>query len=331
MSRISLSSGVSFDCADGSSILDAALLARVPMGYSCRTGRCSSCKCRVVSGESQTTHDELGLSVQEKEEGWILGCVRTPASDMELEVEDLGVEALPPIKTLPCRIHSLEKLAPDIVKVVLRLPPTAQFDFLAGQYVDMIGPDSVSRSYSLAAADATAKLLELHIREVPGGVMSAYWFGRAKENDLLRLKGPLGTFFLRDVTGVDVVFLATGTGIAPVKAMLEGMRSITPDRMPRSVTVFWGARVPDDLYWDVMAVAGPHTYVPVLSRAGDEWHGARGHVQDALLATTPDLANATVYACGSEAMIHSSQKLLVEAGLPKHRFFSDAFVCSAVT
>lgn len=311
------------------SLLDAAAQADVALPYSCRTGRCSTCKCKVVRGETVALQAETGLTAAEQAEGWILGCVRAAASDVVLEVEDLGGVTLPTPRTLPCRIASLDKLAPDVLKVMLRLPPTADFQFMAGQYVDVIGPGGVRRSYSLARAMASDRLLELHIRAVAGGVMSAYWFAQAQVNDLLRLHGPLGTFFLRDPRDLDVIFLATGTGLAPVKAMLESMADAPAEARPRSVRVLWGGRVPTDLYLDLRAIAGPHEDIPVLSRAGNEWRGARGHVQDVLLGLQPDLAQAAVYACGSDAMIHSAREALVQAGLPRQRFYSDAFVCSA--
>jgi CDP-4-dehydro-6-deoxyglucose reductase len=329
MPIITLSNGRSFPSDPEEVLLDAAKRASITIGYSCRTGRCSTCKSRVVSGASSPVHEELGLSPAEKSDGWILSCVRTATSDMALQVEDLGELTLPPVKTLPCRIHSIEKLAPDVVKVSLRLPPSSQFLFQPGQYIDVLGPRGLRRSYSVANAPRADNLLELHIREVDAGAMSQYWFNEAKEADLLRLNGPLGTFFLRATGGLDLIFLATGTGIAPVKAMLEGIASLPEQERPRSVAVYWGGRRTEDLYWDAANVDNVHRYVPVLSRAGVEWQGRRGHVQQALMADQPDLATAVVFACGSEAMIHSARDLLLAAGLPARRYFSDAFVCSA--
>jgi CDP-4-dehydro-6-deoxyglucose reductase len=134
---------------------------------------------------------------------------------------------------------------------------------------------------------------------------------------------------LRQVSGLDLIFLATGTGIAPVKAILETIPGLAPAQRPRSVTVLWGGRVRDDLYYDIAAMSGEHRYVPVLSRADESWTGSRGHVQDVLLGLKPDLVKAAVYACGSDAMIHNAQESIVRAGLPVDRFYSDAFVCSA--
>ncbi|MDD2727789.1 FAD-binding oxidoreductase [Malikia sp.] len=329
MFSIETTAGTYFKSAAKDSLLAAAEKSGNPLSYSCRTGRCSTCKCKIISGSSVALSEELGLTEAEKSEGWILSCVRSATSDMVLEVEDLGGVNLPVAKTAPCRIQELNRLANDVMQVRLRLPPTADFTYLPGQYIDVIGPAGIRRSYSLANARAADKHLELHIRSVPGGTMSEYWFQQAKVNDLLRLNGPLGTFFLRQVSGLDLVFLATGTGIAPVKSMLEGMSALSADQQPRSVTVYWGGRKPQDLYYDVAAFSGSARYVPVLSQADDTWYGARGHVQQQLLNDMSDLSQVVVYACGSDAMIHSAKTLLNSAGLPTHRFHSDAFVCSA--
>lgn len=329
MFSIKTTAGVNFQSAEKDSLLAAAEKSGNHFPYSCRTGRCSSCKCSVISGSSVALSEELGLTESEKSEGWILSCVRSATSDMVLEVEYLGGVSLPTPKTVTCRIQELNRLADDVIQVRLRLPPTTEFTYLPGQYIDVIGPAGMRRSYSLANANAADKHLELHIRSVPGGTMSEYWFQQAKVNDLLRLNGPLGTFLLRQIAGLDLVFLATGTGMAPVKSMLEGMSALSADQQPRSVTVYWGGRRPQDLYCDVAAFSGSTRYIPVLSRADDAWSGARGYVQQQLLKDRSDLSQAVVYACGSDAMIHSAKTLLDSAGLPTNRFHSDAFVCSA--
>lgn len=329
MTAVRTSNGKQFDIASGESLLDAALRADVALAYSCRTGRCGTCKGQVRSGETALIHHELGLTEAEQAAGWILTCVRSAQSDIQLEIDDLGDVQLIHPRTLPCRIQALERLSSDVVKVLLRLPPTSNFEFHCGQYVDVIGHGGLRRSYSIASAPAPDKHVELHIRRVPGGAMSDYWFEQAKVNDLLRLNGPLGTFFLRDIEGLDLVLLATGTGIAPVKAILEGMRQRSEPHGAQSVSVIWGGRVEADLYWDVRNAGIEHSYVPVLSRADSSWSGARGHVQQAALAQRRDWSRTAVYACGSEAMIQGARRQLIDAGLNERRFHSDAFVCSA--
>lgn len=328
MAIIHLTSGREFAAESGVSLLDAASAAGIALPYSCRTGRCSTCKALVQRGQTCPRTEEAGLSPEEIEAGWILTCVRSAETDVELDIEDLGGITLPQPKTLPCRIAELENLAPDVLRVKLRLPPTSAFSFIPGQYIDVIGLNGTRRSYSLANASFSDKLLELHIRAVNGGAMSDYWFNHAKLNDLLRLTGPLGTFFLRECKNTDIFFLATGTGIAPVKAMLESLMHVPEDQQPQSITVLWGGRKPEDLYIDIAAIPGKHRYIPVISRPSEDWTGAKGYVQDVLLTTAPDLTKVVVYACGSDNMIHDAKKLLSNAGLPIVRIYSDAFVSS---
>ena len=322
-------SGRHFLANGGESLLDAALRQGIQLPFSCRTGRCSSCKCRVESGHTVVLKDETGLTELQRQQGWVLSCARAADSDLELDAEDLGDVVLPKAQTIPCRINSLTLLAPDVLSVRLRLPPTAKFECLPGQYIDVMGPDAVRRSYSLANILADGSL-ELHVRQVDGGHMSAYWFGQAQVNDLLRLYGPLGTFFLRQLEGLDLIFLATGTGMAPVCHMLKAVGQLSEVQRPRTTAVYWGGRTPKDLYLPLEQELDPHVqYVPVLSRASAEWTGERGHVQQVLLSHRQDYSKAVVYACGSDAMIRGAQQALVAAGLPEKNFYSDAFVCSS--
>lgn len=331
MQLISTTLGKSFPQIDGQAVLDAAAKAGISLPYSCKNGRCSTCKCKVLSGQSTAMVDELGLTSDEKAQGFILSCVRSASTDMLIEVEDLGDQVIPEVKTLPTRISSLEKLAPDVLSVKLRFPPNSSLTYLAGQYIDVIGPGGLRRSYSVSNAPAADNQLQLHIRAVQGGVMSDYWFNQAKANDLVRINGPLGSFFMRPLTGLHLVFLATGTGIAPVKAMLEQLATAPATDQPLSVTVYWGGREPQDLYSNPTQWYSTLRYVPVLSRAPVGWSGSRGYVQKALLADALDLTHTVVYACGSDAMIQSAKAELIQAGLPDKRFYSDAFVPSGAS
>jgi CDP-4-dehydro-6-deoxyglucose reductase len=328
MALIALTSGSHFETQPGSSILGAAIQARVALPYSCRTGRCSTCRCKVLSGTTTALYPETGLSDWEKSEGWILSCVRSAETDLALEVDELARDDMPVVRTLPCRISQIQRLAEDVVRIQLRLPPATEFAFIPGQYIEVIGPNGIRRSYSLANASFAGKVLELHIRAVAGGAMSHYWFYQAELNDLLRLSGPLGTFFLREPSGMDLIFLSTGTGIAPVKAILESLVSFPKAQRPRSVTALWGGRYAQDFYLDVTEMSRDHGVIPVRSRPDEAWSGARGYVQEVLLGLRSKFENSVVYACGSAEMILSAKTRLIDAGLPPSRFYSDAFVQS---
>lgn len=328
MPTVTLSNNKTFIADQDRTLLDSAKSQGVVLEYSCRTGRCGVCKAKVLHGSTAVIQGEQGLNETELAMGYILTCCRSALSDLELDTDDLGDLADIQTKTLPCRIDSIEKVAVDVVKVLLRVPPSNSLRYVAGQYIDVIGKEGVRRSYSLANAQREDGKLELHVRQVPQGVMSQYWFGGAQSNDLLRLEGPLGTFGLRNTRPSNLIFLATGTGIAPVKAMLEALATGSQQLAGKRIYVYWGGRTESDLYWNPQLLQVDLNFIPVLSRAGAQWSGRTGHVQDALLADSIDLADAVVYACGSDAMIHSAREQLLAVELPAKNFYSDAFVSS---
>ncbi|MBW4330260.1 2Fe-2S iron-sulfur cluster binding domain-containing protein [Stakelama sp. CBK3Z-3] len=328
MPVVTLNNERSFLAGAGISILDAARIQGVTLEYSCRTGRCGICKASVVSGDTDPLRPEdESLSPEEAARGIILTCCRTAISDVTLDVEPLDRLAGMEIKTMPSRIVSIERVAPAIVRVVLKTPPTSTMRFLPGQYIDVIARD-VRRSYSLANAPREDGLLELFIKQYPGGVLSQYWFEEAKPNDLLRIEGPFGTFFLRDQAPVNILFLATGTGIAPVKALLEELARDPERARQHRLSVFWGNREAENFCWDPVDLGLDIGFHHLLSGPDASWGGARGYVQQAAIHHGVDPADTVVYACGSNAMIGSAREALLALGLPAKRFFSDAFVSS---
>ena len=329
MSNVTLSNERTFFCESGVTLLDSAKNSGVVLEYSCRSGRCGVCKAR-ASGETEVIrHDESILSYDEIAQGFILTCCRTALKDVHLDIEDLSQFAEIKSKTLPCRVDSFRHLAGDVLEVVLRLPPKDPLNYLPGQYIDVIGKNGVRRSYSLANAPRQDGKLELQIRQVQDGVMSQYWFEELAVNDLLRLEGPQGTFALRNTNPTNLIFLATGTGIAPVKAMIEQMKADPATQLvSKKIWVYWGGRHISDIYWQLDFGLLDVTFIPVLSRPGSDWGGRAGYVQDALVDDGTDLADSVVYACGSESMIASARKKLTAFGLPQKSFYSDAFVSS---
>jgi len=327
MSIVTLNTGRTFTADATVSLLDAARNGGVTLEYSCRTGRCGICKAPVLSGDTVILRPEESLGADDANAGLILTCCRAAAGDVALDIEPLDRLAGLEIKTMPSRIVSIDRLAPDIVRVVLKTPPASPMRFLPGQYVDVIA-DGVRRSYSLANAPRTDGLLELVIKRYPGGHLSRFWFEAAKPNDLVRIEGPFGTFFLRDEGPRDLVFLATGTGIAPVKALLEELAT-DPVRAGRHrLRVFWGNREAESFCWDTSGLGLDVDLHRLLSGTDESWTGTRGYVQDAAIRHGIDPDDTVVYACGSTAMIASAKTALAALGLPAKRFFSDAFVSS---
>jgi CDP-4-dehydro-6-deoxyglucose reductase len=324
MFRIELKNNKYFSCEEVDTILVGAQKENINLNYSCKTGRCQSCKARVIKGTTNAEFEEIGLSAEDTENGYILTCVRTPTSDVILDLDDLSDYMLEPIKTLPSKIDSITKISSNVIELQLRIPPSASFNYLSGQYIKIIRGD-YKRSYSIANRNSASNLV-LFIKNYEGGRFSNYLFNEAKINDLLRIEGPMGTFFYRNTNKKNIVFLATGTGIAPVKAILEQMDSDNEDTLNKNIYVFFGGRFSEDLFWKPEFSNIKVNFIPVLSKNTHDWNGATGYVQDVVLSKSINLSDSVVYACGSEKMINDSNKILIQNGLSEDSFYSDAFV-----
>ena len=324
MFRIELKNNKHFSCGEIDTILVGAQKENVNLNYSCKTGRCQSCKARVISGSTNAEFEEIGLREEDKEKGYILTCIRTPTSDVILDLDDLSDYKLESIKTLPSKINKITKISADVIELELRTPPQSTFNYLPGQYVNFI-KDDYKRSYSIANCNKSSNLV-FFIKRYQGGLFSNYLFDEAKVNDLLRIEGPIGTFFYRNTDKKNVIFLATGTGIAPVKAILEKMNDDNADLLNKNIYLFFGGRFSEDLFWKPEFSNINVNFIPVLSRKAQDWDGSIGYVQDILLSKSINLSDAVVYACGSENMINDSNKILIQNGLSEDSFYSDAFV-----
>jgi len=283
-------------------------------------------------------HQAKALSAEEEAQGLILTCCSTAQSDLVLESRQVTQAGSFPIKKMPVRVVSLEKKSHDVMSVIMQLPATDVMQFHAGQYVEFLLRDGARRSYSMANAphtlDAAAPKVELHIRHMPGGKFTDVVFSTLKEKDILRIEGPYGSFFLREDSQAPIILLASGTGFAPIKAIIEHMQH---KGITRPATLYWGGRRPADLYmseWvEAQVKAMPHlTYVPVVSDAlpEDAWTGRTGFVHQAVLQDHPQLNNFQVYACGAPIVVDSARAdYVVKAGLPDEAFFADSFTTEA--
>lgn len=321
MFKITLQDGKTFDCESNETIIAGALRNDVFLDHSCLTGRCSSCKFKVISGHTVCDTDEIPLTASEKSEGYVLSCIRKPTSDIELEAEDLSEYGLTKPKTVPAKINEIIPLTEGIILVKLRFPPNQKSQFLEGQYVNVI-KGTLKRSYSIANSN-NSEDLELIIKNYQGGLMSKYWFEEAKINDLLRLEIPKGTFFLRQHSSKSaLVFLATGTGIAPIKAILENPKNQEAIAHYKQVIVLWGMKYLKELFWTPSQDS--IKFVPVLSRETLP----KKYVQDYLSELSIDWHNSVIYACGSDEMIKIAKQRSIQLGLKPNHFYSDAFVAS---
>ena len=328
-------SGHQFTVDPDETILAAALRSGVSLAYGCRNGVCGSCKGKVIVGElDYGAYKETALSPDDKAAGKALFCRAKPLSDMTIEAKEVGATKDIAIKTLPCRVESLEKRAHDVMVVKIKLPAAERLQFLAGQYINFLLKDAKSRSYSLANAPHDDALLELHIRHVEGGLFSEQVFHTLKARDILRLKGPLGSFFIREDSDLPMIFVAGGTGFAPIKGMLEHAFAA---HMDRQMVLYWGVRALKDLYMAERPLQWQREYpnfsfIPVLSNPepADQWQGRTGYVHQAVLDDFADLSGYQVYACGAPVMVDSAHgAFTAQRGLSEDAFFADSFVYAA--
>ncbi len=324
-------SGHSFVCNQGDTVLASAMEADLMLPYGCRNGACGTCKGKIVEGHvDYGPHQASTLTDDEKRLGLALFCCAKPLSDLVIEVREVRKAGDIRARKLPCRIESIDKPAPDVAIVKLKLPANERLQFLAGQYIEFLLKDGRRRSFSLANPPHDDALLELHIRHIPGGFFSDQLFTQFKGREILRFEGPFGTFFLREESDKPIIFVAGGTGMAPIKGVIEHALHHKIDAT-RPMVLYWGVRAMRDLYlpdlpgkWQQSSAN--FTYIPVLSEPDAAWPGRRGFVHQAVLDDFPDLAGYQVYACGGPAMIDAARKTFVETrALPAAEFFADSF------
>ncbi|MDA8225274.1 MAG: CDP-6-deoxy-delta-3,4-glucoseen reductase [Betaproteobacteria bacterium] len=328
-------SGHHFSMEEDESVLSAALREGFNLPYGCRNGACGSCKGRLLEGHVTHSGSATGLTDADREAGKILFCVAHPTSDISIECREIGAARDIQIRTLPCRVHRLERLADDVMRIFLKLPSNERLQFLPGQYIDILLKDGQRRSFSIANAPHDDALVELHVREVPQGMFTSHVFHGMKEKDILRIEGPLGDFWLREDSDRPLLFIAGGTGFAPIQAMIS---HALHHRQTRPMTLYWGARARKDLYLaDTPARwAAEHEHLrwtPVLSQPADadQWEGRRGLVTDAVAQDHPDLSGFDVYVCGAPAMVDAARRMCQQRNLPDDAFFADAFSFQGAT
>lgn len=322
-------SGHTFEVRSSQTVLQAAIEADIHIPYGCRNGACGSCKAKLISGK--VMHDDYQNSAMTDAElaaGNTLLCCARPLEDITVECREVGgLTGIKP-RILPARVAKKEQLSHDVISLHLQLPSSERLQFLAGQYLEFILKDGKRRAFSIANAPHDADFIELHIRVIPGGVFSAYVANEMQEKAILRLEAPFGNFFLREDSQKPIIFVAGGTGFAPVKGIIEHMLH---NNIKRDIILYRGARVADDLYMhdlcEKWAEFTPHlTYIPVISEPqNDNWQGRTGLVHEAVLADIKDLSSYQAYVCGAPGMCEVAHHSFVAQGLLADEIFSDAF------
>ena len=342
-----LPSGRSFSVNAGEAILAAGIRQGIGLPYGCKDGACGSCKCKKISGTMTLgPHQEKALSAQEQADGYVLTCCGFAQSDVVLESRQVALAGMFAARKMPARVMLVEKKSHDVMLLRLQLPANDTFNYFPGQYMEFILRDGTRRSYSMATAPGTltkddgngnlvaANLIELHIRHLPNGLFTTHVFGDMKEKEIQRIEGPFGSFYLREESTKPIILVASGTGFAPIKAVIENMQ-IKGNTRP--AVLYWGGRRPDDLYLDAwvqgkLAEMPNLRYVPVISDAlpQDNWTGRTGFVHAAVMADFPDLAAHQVYACGAPIVVDSARAGFTgQCKLDPDEFYADSFLTAA--
>lgn len=321
---------IRFDCAEDETVLDAAERAGYAIPYSCRKGVCSSCEGGLVAGEASVRGQGFRTGPAEG----VLLCQTRPRSD--LVIAPARIRKVEPIqrKVFTASVRKVTHPAPDVSVIKLRFPIGSRAPFKAGQYLRIQMEDGDSRNYSLANPPQANDGAELHIRHVPGGKFSESILPRIQTGTALTVELPYGEFSLSEEDQGPAILIATGTGFAPIKSIIENQIRLG---RTRRLHLYWGANTPRDLYLTELAESWARThdwldYTPVVSQPVADWSGRRNFVHLAVLEDFPNLSGFQVYACGAPAMIEAAHAdFCAKANLDTENFFSDAFVASGDT
>lgn len=324
-------SNLNFTTEKEESILSAALRQGINLPYGCRSGRCGTCKSVVVEGKiSYDVDASLRLTDEEIQNGVALLCQARADSDLVIEAQVIPENEEVLVKKIPCRVMQKEYLCHDVVRLMLKLPTMEKFGYHPGQYIDILLQDGRRRSFSIANASHTNESLELHIRIVEGGDFTNHALKELDEKAILRIEGPHGQFYLREDSDRDIIFMAGGTGFAPIKGIIE---YCIMHNIERQMYLYWGVRAQEDLYMHELATMWANDfahihYIPVLSRPKEEEEKnfRTGYVHEAIVKDIPgDLSKFDIYASGPPAMVEAGKELFEQHKLPLQQYYSDAF------
>jgi Na+-transporting NADH:ubiquinone oxidoreductase subunit F len=316
----------------GSSLLSSLNENKIFLASACGgRGSCGFCKCTVKSGGGPLLPTEKPfLNPQEIEAGVRLSCQVKVKEDLQIEIP----EEIFNVKKFKAKVSQIKDLTYDIKELTLKLVEPSEIDFKAGQYVQLEAPPyeksklSVTRAYSISSSPLHKDYIQLIIRRVPDGICTTYVFDYLQKGDNINFTGPFGDFLIQD-TQADMLFVAGGSGKAPIKSMLEYLQKQGSER--RMVYMF-GARTKEDLYLtedfrDLEDQLSDFQYVPVLSRPKEDtdWQGKTGYIPPYFPEYIKDSENTEAYLCGSPGMIAAVKKGLLENGVSEDKIYYDSF------
>ncbi|MDH5735170.1 MAG: CDP-6-deoxy-delta-3,4-glucoseen reductase [Gammaproteobacteria bacterium] len=326
-------SGHEFDVETDETVLDAALRQSIDLPYGCRGGACGSCLGMLLSGQVRYEEEPIALTDELRQTGKALFCMAIPETDLVIGADELEELADIQIKNLRCRVEQKVRMNHDVIALKLKLAGDERLQYHAGQYIEFILEDGKRRAFSIANAPHKDELIELHIRHVDGGVFTDFLFEEMPDKSLLRIEGPLGSFYLRENSERPILMVGGGTGFGPIKAMVEHAMYVG---LKQPVHIFMGVRALRDLYMKEMVEDwfkenSNIKFVPVLSQSmkEDNWQGETGYVHEAVGRMYEDLSGFDIYLCGPPPMINSAVELFIAKGADRNHMYSDAFEYSA--
>lgn len=317
--------GQSFEIEADETVLAAALRADVALAHDCQLGGCGTCRVRLIDGTVHYAEPPLALTPEEESEGYALACQAVPTSDLVISPARAEVD-MPPAARHAAVVRAMRPLSPLVTHLALEIPALDTLDYRPGQHLNVLMPDGSTRSFSMASKPQ-GNHVDFHIRRIESGRFTDLGLSQLKTGDTLDVEMPLGSFHYRAQDYRPLLMVATGTGLAPFKAMLEAQMD-DPDCPP--VSLYWGARTIGDIYLhDQIRTWGERlyefNYVPVLSRADADWDGRRGYVQDAVTADLDDLSEHAIYLCGSPEMIFSAKQAFIARGASLEHIYTEGF------
>ncbi len=323
-------SGNTFVVEEGETILDAAIRQDIGLPYGCRNGFCGACIATLLSGEIEYPDGEPDKLLDASDDA-CLPCQAVPASDVELKVKEIQAAKEIEPRMMPVKVAKIDHLADDVVRLYLKLPDEQRLQFLAGQYLDFILEDGRRRAFSIANAPHDDDYIELHIRHVDGGVFTDWAFTQMKEKTILRIEAPLGSFTLDEDSDRPMLFIAGGTGFAPIKSQIEHAFHAG---LSRPMELYWGVRAQPDLYLPDLPRQWEQThdnfrFVPVLSEPDEGWEGRKGWVHEAVLEDHDNLADYDIHMAGPPVMVKAARDAFLARGVPEEQMHYDSFEYAA--
>jgi CDP-4-dehydro-6-deoxyglucose reductase len=317
-----LETGCAFEAGRDETLLEAATRQGVQLPHECTLGGCGACRIRLAEGSVSYDEMPLALSEEEAQAGFALACQARACGDLAISVP---TAALPQAQRRSGVVRVLRQFTPDVLNLQLELE-SEPLEYLPGQYMNVLLPEGGHRSFSMASRPQGNRV-DFHVRQVPGGRFTDGALRGLRAGDRLDVEIPLGGFRYHAQDYRPLLMVATGTGLAPLKSMLEALMD---DADCPPVSLYWGMRTEADLYLaDEIRGWGERLYefnfVPVLSRADAGWTGRRGHVQDAVEQDLPDLSEHAVYLCGSPAMIADAKRRFLARGASAAHIYADGF------